>query len=80
MAKKYRVVFTCLAIRAVHIEIVHSLETDSFINMLRRFIARRSTPEIIRSDNGTNFKGGECELREALEQWNQNKLHDFCLQ
>ena len=80
MVKRYGVVFTCLAIRAVHIEIAHSLETDSFINALRRFIARRGTPEILRSDNGTNFKGGERELREAIEQWNLDKLHEFCLQ
>ena len=31
----------CLSIRAIHIEVVHSLDTDSFINTLRRFIARR---------------------------------------
>ena len=79
-AKRYGVLFTCLAIRAVHIEVVHSMDTESFINTLRRFISRRGRPEEIRSDNGGNFVKGEKELREALQQWNQAQIHDYLLQ
>jgi len=43
--------------RAIHIEIAHSLDTSSFINALRRFIARRGRPKHIFSDNGGNFVG-----------------------
>ena len=75
--KRYGCLFTCLASRAVHIEISHSLDTDSFIHALRRFIARRGKPEIIRSDNGTNFHGGDRELRSALSEWNQQKINAF---
>ena len=50
--KRYGVLFTCLSIRAIHIEVAHSLDTESFINALRRFVSRRGTPEEIRSDNG----------------------------
>ena len=39
--------FTCLTIRATDIEIAHSLDTDSFINSLWRFIARRVKPLIM---------------------------------
>ena len=77
--KRYGVLFTCLAVRAIHIEVAHSLDTDSFIHALRRFIARRGQPQRIRSDNGSNFVRGEKELREAIQDWNQEKIHEFLL-
>ena len=54
-AKRYGCIFTCLTVRAVHLDISHNLTTDSFINALRRFIARRGPPEQFYSDNGTNL-------------------------
>ena len=78
--KRYGVLFTCLNIRAIHLEIASSLDTESFINALRRFIARRGQPEQIRSDNGSNFVSGEKELREAVKEWNQSQIHNFLLQ
>ena len=77
--KRYGVIFTCLSLRAVHIEMVYSLDTSSFIQALRRFIARRKVLRIW-SDNGTNFVGGEHELRDALKLWNQEQIHVFLLQ
>ena len=61
MIKRYGVVFTCLVIRAVHVEIASSLDTDSFINALRRFIARRGQVKVIYLDNGTHLVGAERE-------------------
>ena len=77
--KRYGVLFTCLSVRAVHIEVVHSLDTDAFINALRRFISRRSHPQQISSDNDGNFVKGERDLREAVRDWNQQKIHEFLL-
>ncbi|XP_039509456.1 uncharacterized protein LOC120464180 [Pimephales promelas] len=78
--KRYGVLFTCLTIRAVHIEIADSLDTDSCINALRRFISRRGQVSVMRSDNGTNFVGAERELREALRNLNHNKIENTLLQ
>lgn len=50
-------IFTCAVYRAVHFELCMSLSTASFMQALRRFIARRGRPKTIYSDNGTNFVG-----------------------
>ncbi|UYV79914.1 hypothetical protein LAZ67_18001034 [Cordylochernes scorpioides] len=47
--------FTCAVYRAIHLELVKSLETGVFMMALHRFICRRGRPEKIYSDNGTNF-------------------------
>lgn len=54
-----------------HIEDVGSLETDTFIQALRRFMNVRGAAKEIWSDNSTNFTGGEKELRLAMREWNQ---------
>ncbi|XP_048035712.1 uncharacterized protein LOC125261152 isoform X1 [Megalobrama amblycephala] len=64
--KRWGIIFKCLTTRCVHIELLASLNTDSFLMALRRFISRRGTPSELLSDQGTNFQGGERELREAL--------------
>lgn len=78
--KRYGVIFTCLACRAVHLEVVHALDTDACINALRRFICRRGQVTEIRSDNGTNFVGSNRELKEALQELNQDKIQKALLQ
>ena len=73
-AKRWGCIITCLTTRAVYLEVAPSLETDDFIMVLRQFISRRGPPEEIRSDRGTNFVGADRELRQAIRNWNENKI------
>ena len=76
--KRYGCLFTCLAVRAVHIEIAHDLTSDFFIQAFSRFVSRRGLPVEVFSDNGTNFRGAEVEIKTALEKWNIDRI-DNCL-
>ncbi|XP_045130685.1 uncharacterized protein LOC123515866 [Portunus trituberculatus] len=80
-AKRWGCLFTCLTSRAIHLEVLPSLDADSFINTLSRFSSCRGTPRRLRSDNGTNLVGAHRELREAKNNWNDSKrIRDTILQ
>ncbi|XP_049329531.1 uncharacterized protein LOC125794101 [Astyanax mexicanus] len=80
MAKRYGVIFTCLTTRAVHLEVAHSMDTDSCVNAFRRFISRRGQVKELRSDNGTNLISAEKELRDALKRWNMDQIERSLIQ
>lgn len=70
-------VFVCMAIKAVHLEIVSDLTTDGFIAALRRFAARRGLPRHVYSDNGTNFVGANNQLKEMYALLNSEGHKDL---
>ena len=72
--KRYGVLFTCLASRAVHLEVANSLTTDSFMNAYRRSVGRRGPVRQIRSDQGANFVGARNKLQQALFDMDHEKL------
>lgn len=64
--KRWGILFKCMTTRAVHLDLLSSIDSDSFLMALRRFIARRGKPYELLCDQGTNFRGGERELRQAF--------------
>ncbi|XP_065203922.1 uncharacterized protein LOC135834011 [Planococcus citri] len=54
--KFFVVIFTCLTVRAIHLELVESMKATDFLIVFRRFIAERNMPKKIISDNAAQFK------------------------
>ena len=69
--------FTCMTSRAVHIEMTHSLNSDSFIQGPRRVITHRGNIKVLYSDNGTNFVGCENELKKAYKEMVNERIQSF---
>ena len=59
---------TCLAIRAIHLELIEDLSAQEFLLGLRRFIARRGMPRQIVSDNAKQFKTASVVLNKAWSE------------
>lgn len=74
--KAWVCIFTCAVYRAVHLELVSSLSVEKFMEAFRRFVSRRGRPNVVYSDNGTNFKG----FNNLLKQVDQAKIEEFCLE
>ncbi|KAL3997322.1 Integrase core domain family protein [Acanthocheilonema viteae] len=56
LSKRWIALFTCFTTRAAHLEMADDLSAASFLNVLRRFVARRGYPELILSDNASQFQ------------------------
>ena len=65
-AKRWAVLFTCMGTRAIHIEVIEFMDSSSFINALRRFLAMRGPVTQFRSDSGSHFLGAVNELEGVL--------------
>ena len=78
--KKWLVNFTCRTFRAIHLEVIESMDTSSMICAIRRFIARRGAPSLIISDVGTNYVGVASELDILLSKIDRDSLKEYALQ
>ncbi|XP_039449369.1 uncharacterized protein LOC120428423 [Culex pipiens pallens] len=66
--KRWIAVFTCLAVRVVHLEVVHSLTTQSCLMALRRFACKRGVLEKVFSDNATCFRGADAVMTKEINK------------
>ena len=58
--------FTCMTVRAIHLELVEDVSADEFLLGLRRFISRQGTPQLTISDNAQQFRCAGTALHKAL--------------
>lgn len=81
--KMYVAVFVCLAVKAVHFEIVPDLTTAACINAIKRFVARRGRVIELHCDNATAFVGADRELaalrRRYQDQFKSVEWTSYCI-
>ena len=68
LSKVWACLFVCFHSRAIHLELLRDSTTQQFILALERFIGRRGRPEMIYSDNATNFKAADKSLRQMYRK------------
>ena len=78
-AKRWGLVFTCLSIRAIHIEVLEAVDAGAFICVLGRFFALHGHAKLLRFDRGTNFIGANTELQEGVSEFDE-KVGKFTME
>ena len=76
-SKCWAVLFTCLTTRAIHIEVIESMDASCFINTLRRFLTLRGPAVQLHSDCGTNLVGVRNELRSSLKEMDGRAIQSY---
>ncbi|XP_073951889.1 uncharacterized protein [Choristoneura fumiferana] len=71
--KRWICLFTCLVVRAIHLEVVNDLTAQECLLALRRFVASKGIPTRIVSDNALQFKLTSEVLGDAY--CSQNNIH-----
>ena len=66
--KIWVLIITCLYSRAVHLEILTSMDTSTFILAFRRFTALRGHCNLLRSDRGSNFIGARNQSDDTIDE------------
>ena len=56
--KMYIILYTCLNIRAIHLDLVPDMSSKSFVLSFQRFVGRFGVPDVLYSDNTRSFIKG----------------------
>ena len=67
LKKAWGLLFTCMASRAIHVEMVVSLSLDEFLLAFTRFMDLRGPVSNLYSDNGSTFQAASKKLPELVE-------------
>ena len=72
--KRWILLITCMATRAIALLPLKDMSTPTLINALIKFHNSFPGLEVVYSDNGSNFKGASREIKEAVNEWNKEQL------
>ena len=76
-AKRWGLVFRFLSSRAIHIEVLETVDSNAFICALSSFFALWGHTKLLRCDRGTNFVGAKTELDAAASELDEKKVEKF---
>ena len=72
----YLCLFTCASKRAVHLEVVTDLSTETFIQAFRQFASQKSLPHTMISDNAMAFSAAANTIQSLIKSTTvQDTLH-----
>ena len=74
--KRWILVESCMATRAISLHPLKDMSTPTLINALVKLKNTFPGVETIYSDNGTNFRGADRELKDAVKRWNNEQTEE----
>ena len=77
--KRWVLLSTCLATRAISLLPLKDMSTPTLINALIKLHNMFPGIELIYSDNGTNMRGASREIKEAVKAWNSEQINESLL-
>ncbi len=80
MVDRHIILFTCFSTRAIHLEVLNNLSTESVIMSIKELCSRRGVPRTIWSDNAKSFQKCSRELQKLYKSIDKEKLTRLCLQ
>ena len=76
-SKGWGLAFLCMASRAIHIELIETMDASSFLCALRRFLAIPGPALRLRCDRRTNFVGAKSEIDDALAETDKDSVANY---
>lgn len=77
--KGYIIVYVCFVVKAIHLELLSDLTTETFIASFKRFISRRNIPTDVYCDNAGTYKSANKQFQELYNLHN-SKQHQAQVQ
>uniref|UniRef100_A0A336L4Q0 CSON000201 protein n=1 Tax=Culicoides sonorensis TaxID=179676 RepID=A0A336L4Q0_CULSO len=74
--KRWVCLFTCLTVRAIHLEILYGMDHDNFIMAFENFMAIMGRPRDVYCDNGCNFVKAERLLKTEFADINMDLVKE----